>query len=100
MTNRDIREIIEKRKKALADACNITREELIQSTREIRERCRMTGRKFRPREVLLANRFLADMAGYIVQRTELSKAEEKRELEFGNLPMPASTESGKARKPN
>src|SRR5260370_42355407 len=66
LTKPDIRNIVETRKKALAEACNVTREELIQSTREVRERCRMTGRKFRPREIILANRFLADMAGLIV----------------------------------
>jgi len=88
VTNRDILETIESRKKELADACDVTREELVRNAREVIVRCRMAGRKFRPREILVASRFLADLGGLIVTKTAVVNSEPARELDFGDLPIP------------
>lgn len=98
LTNDDIRKTVETRKKELADACDVTREELVRTTREVIARCRMTGRKFRPDTVLRANRFLADLTGLIVVRTAIVNPEPARELDFGDLPIPNQPRA--AGKPN
>jgi hypothetical protein len=98
VTNRDVREIIEKRKKELADACGIAREDIVRGTVELIQRCNKTGAKYRPQMVLRAYEFLARLNGLIIVKTAVVDPEPTRELDFGDLPIPP--QPGKASKPN
>lgn len=72
LTKPDIRKLVDERKKELANACGITLEEVVGNAREVIVRCRMTGRRYRPREILIANQQLTDLGGFVVRHTELT----------------------------
>ena len=93
VTNRDIREIIEARKKELSEACGITRNEIVRGVMETIQRCRKTGAKYRPQIILRGYEFLANLNGLIIQRTAVVNPEPTRELDFGNLPVPTQPRS-------